>query len=194
VARRYRYSGANWDPRKHPRDGNGRFTARLKPKLSQSIRVSPSSVSYNGGVRLQVVPGRANLYVGGLVRVERVNGGNLFKRQTDAAVNSVARRFGDEGGRSNLAQVLKGNPINVKGIGAQASLRRGNPTFRLSRTPTTRAADQVSVRRRAASVLLVPTCRALRTLQATLSRRSRVAPLFEAASRVSAVRAGRANG
>ena len=149
MARRYRYSGANWDPRKHPRDGNGRFTARLKPKLSQSIRVSPSSVSYNGGVRLQVVPGRANLYVGGLVRVERVNGGNLFKRQTDAAVNSVARRFGDEGGRSNLAQVLKGNPINVKGVGAQASLRRGNPTFRLSRTPTTRAANQVSVRRRA---------------------------------------------
>jgi hypothetical protein len=148
VARRYRYSGANWDSSKHPRDGNGRFTARLKPKLTQSIRVSPSSVSYNGGVRLQVVPGRANLYVGGLVRVERVNGGNLFKRHTDAAVNSVARRFGDEGGRSNLAQVLKGNQINVKGVGAQASLRRGNPTFRLSRTPTTRAADQVRVRRR----------------------------------------------
>lgn len=45
-----------------------------------------------------------------------------------------------------------------------------------------------------ASVLLVPTCRALRTLQAIPFRRSQVEPLCGAGSLASVARAGRANG
>ena len=136
-----------WDPNLHPRGYHGRFTARLKPQFSQSVRLSPYSASYNAGVRLQVVPGRANLYVGALARIERVGGSNLFKRQTDSAVNAIARRFGDAGGRSNVAQLLKGNPINVKGLTVQGPARViHNPTFRVSRTPGSRAAYPRNVR------------------------------------------------
>lgn len=129
-----------WNPAQHPRDGNGRF----RPKFSQSVRLSTSSISYNVGYRVPIVPGRANLYVGALARVENANGNQYLKNFTDKAINSVAKRFGDAGGRSNLAQVLKGNEIKVKKVSVQGPKRIIQPpTFRVSSTPATRTAGQV---------------------------------------------------
>lgn len=141
----YRYRGANWDASKHPRDAHGRF----RPKFSHGARLSPSSVSYSAGVRLPVVPGRANLYVGALARVEHAGATNILKKQTDRAVDSVARRFGDAGGRSALAQVFKGNTVNIRGLNVQGPKQYiANPTFRVSSTPASRIAHQASVRTR----------------------------------------------
>lgn len=140
---------ARWNPSLHPRDGNGRF----RPKLSQSVRVSPISVSYNAGVRVPIVPGRANLYVGALVRVEKAGGNTFLKKATDRFVNSVAGRFRDEGGRSALAQVLKGNEVTRNGLRIKGPRNVINtPSFRLSSTPATRAAATVRAPRRRARV------------------------------------------
>lgn len=134
-----------WNPSDHPRYPNGRF----RPKLSQSVRLSPISVSYNVGVRVPIVPGRANLYVGGLARVERAGGNKFLKKQTDRFVNSVAGRFGDAGGRSKLAQVLKGNEINANGLRIKGPSKVINsPSFRVSSTPASRAAAETRVSRR----------------------------------------------
>lgn len=141
----YRYRGANWDAAKHPRDAHGRF----RPKFSHGARLSPTSVSYSAGFRVPVVPGRANLYVGALARVEHAGSSGILKRQTDRAVNSVARRLGDAGGRSALAQVFKGNTVNLKGLNVQGPRQYiANPTFRVSSTPASRTANQASVRTR----------------------------------------------
>jgi hypothetical protein len=142
-----------WNAAEHPRYPNGKF----RPKFSQSVRLSPISVSYNAGVRIPIVPGRANLYVGALARVERSGGNTFLKGHTDRAVNAIAGKFGDVGGRSNLSQLLKGNEINAKGYRVTASgLRPNTPTFRVSSTPHSRdtfavreAANDRAPRRRA---------------------------------------------
>lgn len=127
---------ARWNSAAHPRYPNGQF----RPKFSQSVRLSPISVSYNAGVRIPIVPGRANLYVGALARVERAGGNTFLKKQTDRAVNSVARKFGDKRGSSVLATLLKGNEINTKrGLRVTGPGRIINaPTFRVSSTPASR--------------------------------------------------------
>lgn len=125
-----------WNSAAHPRYPNGRF----RPKLSQSVRVSPISVSYNAGLRVPIVPGRANLYVGALARVERVGGKGLFQRQINTGVNKFFRYAGDPEGRSNLAQLLKGNEINTRG-GFRVQGPSGlinSPTFRVSSTAASR--------------------------------------------------------
>jgi hypothetical protein len=127
---------ARWNPANHPRYPNGRF----RPKLSQSVRLSPISVSYNAGLRIPVVPGRANLYVGALARVERVGGNGLFQRQVNNTVNRLFARAGDPEGRSNLAQLLKGNEINTRsGLRVKGPSQLINaPTFRVSSTAASR--------------------------------------------------------
>lgn len=140
---------ARFSPAAHPRDAHGRF----RPKFSQSVRLSPISASYNAGARVPIVPGRANLYIGALVRVESAGGGKALKRHTDRLVNSVASRFGDSGGSSHLAQVLKGNQVQVRGLNVQGPRNVIKPpTFRVSSTPASRTAGQVRVRTRVRNV------------------------------------------
>ncbi len=120
-----------FDPSLHPRLPNGRF----KPKLSQSVRVSPISVSYNAGVRIPVIPGRANVYVGALFRLERARGGTLFKRQTDALVDRAAALFGANP-NGNVALLLKDREVTL----ANGAKIRGpknlinTPSFRITKS------------------------------------------------------------
>jgi hypothetical protein len=127
----------SWNPAQHPRYANGRF----RPRLSQSVRLSPISVSYNAGARVPIIPGRANLYLGALVRVERSGRhGGVFQKHIDRAVHGVGKKLGDPHGRSNLAQLLKGHEINTKG-GLRVTAPRNvvnTPTFRVSSTPASR--------------------------------------------------------
>lgn len=127
----------SWNPGDHPRYPNGKF----RPKLSQSVRLSPISVSYNAGARVPIVPGRASLYVGALVRVERTGRhGGVFQQHVDRAVHAVSAKLGDPHGRSNIAQLLKGHEINTKGgLRVKGPNQLVNaPTFRVSSTPASR--------------------------------------------------------
>ncbi|MBK8246283.1 MAG: hypothetical protein IPK85_02570 [Gemmatimonadetes bacterium] len=126
-----------WNPADHPRYPNGKF----RPKFSQSVRLSPISVSYNAGVRVPIVPGRANLYLGALARVERSGrSGGFFQQHIDRAVHAVSGKLGDPHGRSNIAQLLKGHEINTKGgLRVTGPTKLVNaPTFRVSSTPASR--------------------------------------------------------
>lgn len=135
---------ARWNPADHPRYPNGTF----RPKLSQSVRLSPRSISYNAGVRVPVVPGRAQLYVGALVRVERVQGGDFMKRHVNRGVDKIATKFGDKGGRSNLARLIKGDDIQIKQYRIQTGgLRPATPNFRISSTPNSRQTFEVQERK-----------------------------------------------
>lgn len=126
-----------WNPGDHPRYPNGKF----RPKLSQSVRLSPISVSYNVGVRVPVVPGRANLYLGALARVERTGRhGGVFQQHVDRAVHAVSGKLGDPHGQSNIARLLKGHEINTKGglrVAGPNNLVNA-PTFRVSSTAASR--------------------------------------------------------
>lgn len=138
---------ARWNPADHPRYPNGRF----RPKFSQSVRLSPRSVSYNAGARVPIVPGRAQLYVGALIRVERVQGGKFGQSIINRGVNKVAGMFGDKGGVSPVSRLLKGEDLQVGNYRVGATgLRPQAPTFRLSSTPASRENAKV-VERKASS-------------------------------------------
>lgn len=126
----------SWNPAAHPRYANGKF----RPRLSQSVRLSPISVSYNAGARIPIVPGRASLYLGALVRLERTGGNGLLQKQVDNSVNAIFGKLGDAGGRSNIAQLLKGNEINTaNGLRIKGPAHVINtPTFRVSSTNASR--------------------------------------------------------
>jgi len=103
--------------------------------------LSPISVSYNAGLRVPIVPGRANLYLGALARVERSGrAGGVFQQHIDRAVHAVSAKLGDPHGTSNLARLLKGHDINTKGgFRVQGPTKLVNaPTFRVSSTPASR--------------------------------------------------------
>jgi hypothetical protein len=108
---------------------NGRF----RPKLSQSVRVSTRSISYNVGVRVPIVPGRANLYVGGLARLERAQGKGFGQGRVTKVVNSIAKRLGDAEGNSTIARLIKNNDIDLGGITLKRSPVLNSPTVRIQK-------------------------------------------------------------
>lgn len=76
-----------------PRDSKGRWTKGFG-RVQVGGRISTSSASLTVGKRIPVVPGKVNVYVGGLVRVERANRGNgLIDRKIDAATSSLIQRL-----------------------------------------------------------------------------------------------------
>lgn len=120
---------ARWNPAKHPRLPNGRF----KPKFSQSVRVSTRSVSYNAGLRVPVIPGKAALYVGGLARLERVQASGFGQGRVSKVVNSIAKRLGDKEGTSKIARIIKNNEIDLGGITLKRNPLLNSPTIRLQK-------------------------------------------------------------
>jgi hypothetical protein len=123
-------SMARWTPSKHPRDGKGRFR-----KVNVGVRVSTRSVSVTAGRRLPLIPGRVNLYVGGLARLEnaRRSRGPVARAQevvTDALVNKLP-----EGKLRDLAgSIAKEGRFQAGSTLITASSgRRSTPTIRATR-------------------------------------------------------------
>lgn len=94
-----------WSAAKHPRGEGGRFV----PVGKFSFRVSPRSATVQYGHTIPIVPGKANLYIGGLARIERARGhetaletklraqGRKLTSKLPAKVQKIASRGGIEG-------------------------------------------------------------------------------------------------
>lgn len=116
----------NWS---HPRGANGRFV----PKLSQSLRGSSRSVSYNAGARIPIVPGRLNLYAGALIRVERSsNRPGLLSGAADKVLDGIVTGTGNRDGVRKAADLLKTGEVEINGIRIQRSAIINSPTVRVS--------------------------------------------------------------
>jgi hypothetical protein len=115
-----------WNPADHPRWPNGKF----RPKLSQSVRASPHSVSYNIGYR--VPAGKVNIYAGALLRVERANRTNIIRNATSRIID---RALGEHAG-GRLGTLLKDREVKLNdSISLQAPSRILNtPSFRLQKS------------------------------------------------------------
>jgi hypothetical protein len=121
-----------WNPTLHPRDGDGKF----KRKASIGVRVSTRSVSATIGKRFPIIPGRANLYVGGLVRLENA-------RRSKGPISLAADRFQDKlinlapEGRTRdvIGSVLREGSVRQGSTLITAnSGRRSSPTIRATRS------------------------------------------------------------
>jgi hypothetical protein len=118
-----------WNPTLHPRDGDGKF----RRKASIGVRVSTRSVSATVGRRFPIIPGRANLYVGGLVRLENA-------RRSKGPIAQAADRVQDR----LINAVPEGATKNVlSGILKEGGFRQGSTLISASSgfksTPTIRA-------------------------------------------------------
>jgi hypothetical protein len=115
----------------HPRDKNGRF----KGKGSAGVRVSTRSVSVNAGRRYAVVPGKVNVYVGGLIRVENASRSKgpidrFIDRKSEKLLSLIP-----DGGARRVAQGLAGTGQFRSGSTlVQGTLgRRSTPTIRATK-------------------------------------------------------------
>jgi hypothetical protein len=123
LARRW---NLRW-PKGHPQGG------QFRPKRSQSIRVSPNSISYNIGYRMRVSP-KVAVYGGALLRVERVRSGpGLLER----AGSRLAEKIEGRGGRGAVAaaQLLSQRSIDQEGVRITRSRVVSAPTVRISNAP-----------------------------------------------------------
>jgi hypothetical protein len=75
-----------WDSSKHPRGPDGKFITAGK----LSFRVSPRSATVMYGHTLPIVPGKANLYVGVLARVERAPG---YKTGLEKSASNIGKKL-----------------------------------------------------------------------------------------------------
>lgn len=131
---------ARWSPSEHPRDQNGKF----RKKVSVGVRVSTRSASVTAGRRVPLIPGRVNLYVGGLVRLENARRSKgplsrLADRAQDRAINALP-----EGAlKSAVGSVLKeGNYRAGSTLITANSGRRSTPTIRATRSSSPRGGIQ----------------------------------------------------
>lgn len=120
---------SRWTPSLHPRDANGRF----RSKTTASVRLSTRSVSATVGRRFALVPGKVNLYVGGLVRLENAsrNKGPIDKLQDkiqDRLVNAVpdGKLRAIASGLAGSGQFREGSTLITGSTG-----RKGTPTIRV---------------------------------------------------------------
>jgi hypothetical protein len=81
----------------HPRDRNGRFVS----KTTYGVRVGTRSVSATVGKRFPLIPGKVNVYVGGLVRIENAS-------RSKGPIDRMADKIQD--------RVVQATPDRAKGI------------------------------------------------------------------------------
>lgn len=115
-----------------PRDSNGRWTSTG----SVGVRVSTRSASLTAGRRVALVPGKVNLYVGGLVRVENASrtkgpisraSDRLQDRLVSAIPDGAFKRAA--AGLSSKGQFRDGSTLVQGSTG-----RRAAPTIRATRS------------------------------------------------------------
>lgn len=123
---------SHWTPSLHPRDESGRF----KSKGSVGLRVSTRSVSATAGYRIPIVPGKINVFVGGLVRVENASRAKgPIDRFVDRKTDQVLSKLPD-GATSNIIKglVSNGQYKNGSTLVQGNTGRRSAPTLRVGRS------------------------------------------------------------
>lgn len=132
-----------WSASKHPREPNGRFasTGRF------SYRVSTRSATVHYGHTFPIIPGKANLYVGALARLERNRGhetavekklkarGRVLVSKLPAKVQRIASKGGYEtpGGTTITFNKPK---VRQPTIRASKGFRKAPTHTRVGRMPT----------------------------------------------------------
>ncbi len=121
-----------FNPSLHPRDQNGRF----RKKASVGVRVSTRSVSVTVGRRFPIVPGKANVYVGGLVRLEKASRSKgPIARAADRVQDRLIEAIPEGAARNIIGGVLQEGSYRQGStlITANSGIR-SSPTIRATRS------------------------------------------------------------
>lgn len=142
---------AGWNPTLHPRDHDGKF----KRKASIGVRVSTRSVSATIGRRFPIIPGRVNLYVGGLARIENAKRSKGPIAQAADKIQDRLINIAPEGKvRDVIGSVVRDGAVRQGSTLISAnSGRKSSPTIRVTKSSSRlRSPGQVQTAGDAASV------------------------------------------
>lgn len=133
----------------HPRDRRGRFAKKgagltaiagssaksegfkLPGTAKVTVRASLSSATVTYGRTLPLIPGKLNVHLGVLARVEKAGGGpNFLEKRADRLIDAVASRLPKNQAGRAVADVLRGKKTDVAGVSVGGRKRRINPTLR----------------------------------------------------------------
>lgn len=134
----------------HPRDRRGRFTKKgsiaaltsgssaksegfkLPGTAKVTVRASLSSATVTYGRTLPLIPGKVNIHLGVLARVEKASGGpNFLEKRVDSALTKLASRLPKNKAGEAIGDVLRGKKADLGGITVGGGgRRRVNPTIR----------------------------------------------------------------
>ena len=127
-------TGRRWNtrwPKGHPQGG------KFRPKLSQSVRVSSNSISYNVGYRVRVAP-KVAVYGGALLRVERVRSGPGVLERAGAKLADRIESRGGVGAKA-AASLITQRATDSEGIRITRSRVVSSPSLRVSNAPAMEA-------------------------------------------------------
>lgn len=144
----------------HPRDRKGRFTSKgrgvaalagssadkkgfsLPGKSKVTVRASLSSATVTYGRTLPLIPGRVNVHLGVLARVEKAGSApNFLEKGADRLIEAVATRLPQNKAGKAVADVIRGKKTEVAGVAVGGRRRRINPTIR-AQTASKKAAGR----------------------------------------------------
>lgn len=134
----------------HPRDRKGRFAKKgsipaltggsasrsgagfkLPGTAKVTVRASLSSATVSYGRTLPLIPGKVNIHLGVLARVEKAGGGqNFLEKRFDSLADKVAGRLPKNKVGSAIGDVIRGKKTDVGGVTIGGNRRRVNPTIR----------------------------------------------------------------
>lgn len=150
----------------HPRDRKGRFAKKggltaltsgssarsqgfkLPGTAKVSVRASLSSATVTYGRTLPLIPGKLNVHLGVLARIEKASGGpNFLEKRVDSALGKIASRLPKNKAGEALGDVLRGKKADIGGVTVGGGgRRRVNPTIRAT-TKSKRATAGRKVRK-----------------------------------------------
>lgn len=134
--------------RNQPRDRRGRFAKKggaqtaltggsakkgfKVPGTSKvTVRASLSSATITYGRTLPLIPGKVNIHLGVLARVEKASSGpNFLEKKVDRLIENVATRLPQGKVGDAVKDVLRGKKTDVAGVEIGGRRRRINPTIR----------------------------------------------------------------
>lgn len=142
----------SFNPSLHPRDNKGRWRSKGGAASSAlkaigsgassekkgiklpgtghvTVRAGLSSATVMYGRTVPLIPGKVNIHVGVLARVEKAGSGpNFLEKRVDNLINKVAAKLPRKAG-----DVLKGNKTDIGGVTIGTGKRRRiNPQVRVS--------------------------------------------------------------
>src|SRR6185295_2108554 len=119
-----------YNPSLHPRDSKGRWTS--KGKLTGRVSLRSATLQY--GRTFPLIPGKVNIYVGALARVEKAGDRQSFlEKKVSAGIDKLVDRIPQNKVGKFASGLLRDKQASVGGLSVnRQGARRRAPQLRVS--------------------------------------------------------------
>lgn len=132
---------ARYNPSLHPRDSKGRWTS--KGKLTGRVSLRSATLQY--GRTFPLIPGKVNIYVGALARVEKAGDKQTFlEKKAAAGIEKLIGKIPQNKVGKFASGLLRDKQAQVGGLSvARQGARRRGPQLKVSSAKAATAGRRV---------------------------------------------------